>query len=215
MDLGSRVRLENEDDLIWYPSEVNTSIRPGWFYHQTEDEQVKTLEELIHIYEHSVGGNATFLLNIPPTTKGLIHINDVNRLKELGDYIQHTYSDNLLSQAKIYIDKNQEIDCAKKDGYGCLCHTKEGETTLELNISFPQKTKLSKVVLMENIEYSQRIEKFELWVKKDQHFERIYEGTTVGYKKIASFFQVETDLLSIRILDARVRIYLASIGVYR
>ncbi len=61
-DLGSRAVLEGEHALIWYPAEVNTSIRPGWFYHSEEDDQVKSLEELVHIYLGSVGGNATFLL---------------------------------------------------------------------------------------------------------------------------------------------------------
>ena len=40
-DLGSRAALQGEKDLIWYPAEVNTSIRPGWFYHAKEDNQVK------------------------------------------------------------------------------------------------------------------------------------------------------------------------------
>ncbi|MDE7250901.1 MAG: alpha-L-fucosidase [Lachnospiraceae bacterium] len=31
LDLGSREILEGEEKLIWYPAEVNTSIRPGWF----------------------------------------------------------------------------------------------------------------------------------------------------------------------------------------
>lgn len=86
-DLGSREAVRGEKELIWYPAEVNTSIRPGWFYHAAEDDQVKSLEELIHVYENSVGGNATFLLNIPPTPEGLFHERDVERLKELGDYI--------------------------------------------------------------------------------------------------------------------------------
>lgn len=55
-DLGSREFLKDEPDLIWYPVEVNTSIRPGWFYHQEEDDKVRSLEELSQIYFHSVGG---------------------------------------------------------------------------------------------------------------------------------------------------------------
>jgi len=76
LDLGSREALRDENDLIWYPAEVNTSIRPGWFWHPSEDEQVKPLAQLIDIYEKSVGGNAMFLLNIPPTDEGLFHEND-------------------------------------------------------------------------------------------------------------------------------------------
>ena len=71
LDLGSREILENETELIWYPAEVNTSIRPGWFYHEYEDDKVRSLDDMIHVYNNSVGGNATFLLNIPPTRSGL------------------------------------------------------------------------------------------------------------------------------------------------
>ena len=77
LDLGSRTALEGEKDLIWYPAEVNTSIRPGWFYHENEDDKVRGLDELLDIYYNSVGGNATFLLNIPPTKSGRFHENDV------------------------------------------------------------------------------------------------------------------------------------------
>lgn len=45
--------------------------------------------------KHSVGGNATFLLNIPPTRDGLLHENDVKRLAEL-EYIIDTFQTNLM-----------------------------------------------------------------------------------------------------------------------
>ena len=56
--------------LAWYPSQVNTSIRPGWFYHKYEDGRVRSLKELLTIYYGSVGGNGQFLLNIPPDRRG-------------------------------------------------------------------------------------------------------------------------------------------------
>ena len=40
-DLGSQKALEHyHGELVWYPAEVNTSIRPGWFYHESENDQV-------------------------------------------------------------------------------------------------------------------------------------------------------------------------------
>ena len=32
-DLGSRQVLKEAGEIFWYPSEVDVSIRPGWFYH--------------------------------------------------------------------------------------------------------------------------------------------------------------------------------------
>ena len=58
LDLGSRKAIKGETDLIWYPAEVDTSIRPGWFYHENEDSKVKSIDKLYKIYLNSVGGNA-------------------------------------------------------------------------------------------------------------------------------------------------------------
>ena len=55
-DLGSRSVLRNYDssrDLVWYPAEVNLSIRPGWFYHPEEDTAVKSAETLFSFVSES------------------------------------------------------------------------------------------------------------------------------------------------------------------
>jgi alpha-L-fucosidase len=86
-DLGSRTALAGRSDLVWYPAEVNTSIRPGWFHHPAEDDAVRSPDELFAIYLRSVGGNSTFLLNVPPNRDGLISPPDLTTLAELGHRI--------------------------------------------------------------------------------------------------------------------------------
>ncbi len=83
--------LAAADELRWYPAEVDVSIRPGWFYHASEDDQVKSLPALLDIYRKSVGRNAVLLLNIPPDRRGLFADPDVQALSAFGAAIRSSY----------------------------------------------------------------------------------------------------------------------------
>ncbi len=87
-DLGSLEALGTGNHLIWYPAETDVSIRPGWFYHAKEDDKVKSVERLLDIYFSSVGYNSVLLLNLPPDRRGLIHENDVQRLREFRQALE-------------------------------------------------------------------------------------------------------------------------------
>ena len=220
-DLGSRKVLKDEKSFIWYPAEVNTSIRPGWFYHESEDDKVKALDHLIYVYEHSVGGNATFLLNIPPTPEGLLHHNDVARLRELGDYIRTEYAENLISDkwgVTIVSDRAMEgygPDNLKEDSYESYFRTKDGCTECTIGFSWPKAVKAKHIVLKENITLSQRVEQFEITLEGDDGLEKYKEsGTVIGYKKIISFPETEVKKLEIRITDSRVAPTLSFAGLY-
>jgi len=213
-DLGSRKALADENDLIWYPAEVNTSIRPGWFYHSDEDSKVRTVEQLVHIYENSVGGNGTFLLNVPPMPTGRIHENDERVLRDLGNYLKKHFDTNLIKDAKI--SSNQESDihpCSAviTDDYENYFCTKEGQGVIDLSIELSDRKKLAYLVLKENICLSQRIEKFSII---DDNGNLVYEGTTVGYKKIIPLNNLEASKITIQIKDYRVYPTLSFVGLY-
>jgi len=216
-DLGSREILAGEDELCWYPAEVNTSIRPGWFWHASEDDQVKPLERLIDVYEKSVGGNATFLLNIPPTKDGLFHQNDVRRLQEFGQYLQNSYSKNLLDESAILTAPEgapgHGIDCARIPDEGFYLPAQEG-VPVAVTIEFPQARTFRRIVMQEQIALSQRVERYAIDVQQNGSWREIAAGRVIGHKRIVTLSPMTARAIRIRIDDARVAPTLKFIGVY-
>ncbi|MEK7475737.1 MAG: hypothetical protein AAB152_08905 [Candidatus Coatesbacteria bacterium] len=80
------------------------SIRPGWFYHPEEDGRVKSLDEVQRIYDGAVGGNACFLLNLPPAPRGLIHEADTARMRDFGNALRARFARNLAANGRATAD---------------------------------------------------------------------------------------------------------------
>ncbi|MDQ6420021.1 alpha-L-fucosidase [Paenibacillus sp. LHD-117] len=204
-DLGSREIIRKEPELVWYPAEVNTSIRPGWFYHASEDDKVKSLEELLQVYYGSVGGNATFLLNLPPDKRGLIHENDRARLHELGEAIRNTFRTNLVEGASARASETLSghhvnyIFDGNPDTYWC---PEEGTEQVTIEVDLKDETEFNHVVLQE-YRYSQRIENFELEVQQNGEWKPLWSGTVVGYKRICRFDNVSSRYIRLKITESR------------
>lgn len=217
-DLGSRQLLENEENLIWYPAEVNTSIRPGWFWHENENDKVRPLDELIDIYNNSVGGNATFLLNIPPAKDGLFHGNDVKRLEEIGKYLRTAFAHELLKNADISADScacGYDISNVKTDGYDTYYTPEKGRNTAEITVRWNETVSIGNIVIKENIRSSQRVESFILEARIDGVFKEIYSGTVIGYKRIIPLKSLNTDRIRIKITDSRTEPAISFVGIYK
>ena len=216
-DLGSRSLMQRANGLNWRPSETDTSIRPGWFYHDHEDDKVRSVETLLDIWYRTVGGNSTLLLNIPPDRRGLFHEVDVERLRGMGEYIRRTFANNLAEDAVITADSDNGYDLpenVKTDSYDTYYKPFDGENTVTLNVKLSETKTVTHVVIKECIPYSQRIEKFAVDAKVGGEWVTVTSGTTIGYKKIAKFDAVETDEIRIRILDSRVCPIISFVGIY-
>lgn len=212
-DLGSREALKGESELIWYPAEVNTSIRPGWFYHPEEDNKLRSLSELKELYLNSAGGNTVLLLNIPPHPDGYIASPDAARLKELGQFLQTTFSENLLAKA--------EIDAASRAGYSVSslltkepsCWIPAEHLPAVISIRFSEPVSIGYLVLKEAISESQRVENFEITAFMEGKETLLYAGQTIGYQKICPLSCL-TDHLTIRFLSSRLSPCISFCGLY-
>lgn len=217
-DLGSRDKIKNASKLVWYPSEVDVSIRPGWFYHQSEDNSVKTPEKLFDIYLNSVGKNSLLLLNIPPDKTGKINAADIKSLKGFKQLIDNTFSDNLAKDAIVKIDGKTMMDQSKlitDNDYDSFWMADEKDSTDEIVLELNQKIIFNTAVLQENINIGQRVEAFKLYVWKDEKWEEIQNATTIGYKRILNFPIVTTDKIKLKIEKSRLNPSLSFFGIYK
>lgn len=192
-DLGGRDIVARATELFWYPSEVDVSIRPGWFYHADQDKQVKSLNHLTDIYFKSVGYNSVLLLNIPPDLRGLINENDVQRLKEFSSYLKKTFARN-------YVLKGNEA-----------WHGTSG-TVRQYDI---QKDALvNAFMIQEDISKGQRVESFLVEAYKDGSWIHMAEGTTIGYKRLVRFSDTRPERIRVTIRSARGVANVAAVGLF-
>lgn len=192
-DLGSRDLLKNCPELCWYPAEVDVSIRKGWFYSKKTNFTVKSAKKLFNIYLNSVGNNCTLLLNVPPSDKGTIHINDAMALRSLGNKIEELYSKPVL------VEKFSMLK----------------ETDGMLDFTFDSEKKLKYVILKEDIRYSQRVEAFDIFLKKENgNYVHVYSGTVIGSCKIATLKGKKCTGARVIIRQSRSAPVLSEIGFY-
>ena len=176
-----------EDGESWVPGETNTSIRPGWFYHETENEHVKSLSKLMDTYYKSVGRNSTLLLNFPIAPNGRIHPNDSLRGIAFKRMIDEVFKTDLAKDAEI---------------------KKQGVVTL---ITFKKITAFNRFVAEEDIRYGQRVKKFALEAEVDGQWVTLKDGlvengdglTTIGHRRIICFPTVKASQLRFTILDSK------------
>lgn len=219
-DLGSREAIRHAGELIWYPAEVNTSIRPEWFYHPEEDERVKTLEELLRVYYASVGGNATFLLNIPPDKRGLFHENDVQRLEELGAALRSAFAKDVSADAVVSasecLDEAHGAEQVLDLDDEMFWRPQDGTEIAEITLSFQTPQAFDMVVLMEHIASAgQRIEAFTLEARGEDGWQSLFQGTVVGYKRICRFPATTACEVRLCISQSRVCPTLSMFRIYR
>ena len=192
-DLGSRELIAKASQMYWYPSEVDVSIRPGWFYHEDQDTQVRSLANLANIYFRSVGCNSVLLLNIPPDTRGLLHETDVRRIKELREYVVNTFRTN-------YITKGNSQWSASS-----------GESRV---FEADSNAIVNTFLIQEDISRGQRIEGFKVEVFSAGAWRPAAEGTTVGYKRLLRFSDSKAEKVRITITESRGKANISGIGLY-
>jgi alpha-L-fucosidase len=169
------------------PAECDVSIRPGWFWHEKENDRVKTPAQLFDLYCRSVGHGASFLLNVPPDRRGLLHENDMAALRGFGALVKKTFAENLAAQT---MTRN-----------------------LEFRLKRPATVGL--VRIREQIEWGQRVEAFVVEAHERGDWREVARGTSIGACRIVRLAEpIATDRVRLRITQAAAPPVLREFGVY-
>lgn len=210
--------LENGD--AWVAAEVNTSIRPEWFYHPSEDAKVKTVPQLMETYYNSIGRNATLLLNFPIMPNGLIHPNDEKAALGFAKAVKDAFAVNLVAKAKATATNvrgnSKQFDAVNaidnnKDTYWA---TDDAVTKASLTIDLGKPTTFNRFLAQEYIRLGQRVKAFTVEALVDGSWKEIAKATTIGYKRILRFPTVKATKLRFNITDSKACPVISAIGIY-
>lgn len=203
----------------YVPAECDVSIRPGWFWRESEDMRVKSPRSLFRLWDASVGRNCGLLLNVPPDDRGLIRDVDVNALRGLRALVDATYGTALHTgaTATATVTRGAGFDAARvldadPDTYWAA---PDGTTHTAVTLTLPAPVTIDRVVLQEPIALGQRISLFEVEIADTAGvFRRVATGTTVGHKRIVVIPRTTTSKVRVTIHDARATPLLGTIALH-
>ena len=189
-DYARRYAQGRPDAADWVPPEVDVSIRPGWFYHPEEDAKVKSVDQLIDIYEASVGRGANLLLNIPPDRRGLIPDVDAERLRQFRRVLDQTYGTDLARGARSTASSVRGSSSTFAAGLtvdgraDTFWTTDDGVTQGHVELTLARDVRADRVVLQEYLPLGQRVEGWRVERNNGQVWTTVAEGTTIGHTRI-------------------------------
>jgi len=202
----------------WVVGECDVSISSDWFYHP--DSRLKTVDELLNIYEKSVGRNGLLLLNVPPDQRGLLPNAYVERLHAFADTVDEIYNKDLAVDAKVNPSEVRTPEhCFSGSyltdtSYSTVWAPKQGTVNSSVELAFSDVIAPKRILIQENINYGQRVKAFEIDIQSNGRWETVKKGTTIGYKRILDLPGRQIEGIRVRIDDARASPVLSRIALY-
>lgn len=218
---GDAARLNSGDHpgTDWVPAECDVSIRPGWFYHASEDGRVKTPAQLLDLYYQSVGRGGSFLLNLPPDRRGRIPDADAQSLREFHRLLTATFAHDLAKGAKVTASntRGNSLRYSAKNivnGKGHYWAADAGVTTAEIVLDLGKPATFNVVRLREFLSLGQRIEAFGLDQWQDGKWVEFATGTSIGHCRLVRGTAISTSKVRVRISKSAACPVLSEVGLF-
>jgi alpha-L-fucosidase len=205
----------------WVPAECDVSIRPGWFYHESEDSRVKTGRELVDLYYSSVGRGASLLLNLAPDRRGVIPEPDLKSLRECRRILDSTFAINLAKAARTIASNVRGSDDPRFSAANVLdsrpdsyWSTDDRVTNPELVVDFGRNVTFNVVRLREYLPLGQRVEACALDQWNDGKWSEFANGTSIGNCRLVRVKPIATTKIRLRITRAAACPAISEVAVF-
>ena len=204
----------------WVPGESCVSIRPGWFYHSTEDDKVKSVSDLLTIYYATVGRGCNLILNLPPDRRGRIHANDAKALGEWRRILDATFARDLARGAKATADNTRGHDSRFAPGNvvdgddKTYWATDDSVKTAELVLDLGKAVVFNVVRMREYLPLGQRVDGFALDSWQDGKWTEFAAATSIGNQRLLRTVAVTSSKVRLRITKAAACPAISEVGLF-
>ncbi|MCT1523393.1 alpha-L-fucosidase [Sphingobacterium hotanense] len=174
----------------WIPAECDVPQRPGWFYHEDQNDRVKTPDQLFEIYLKSVGRGGGMNLGLAPMPEGILHDNDILSLKSFGQKLKETFKTDLtagaMAKASNVREDHEQFSTAKLfDGDRYSYYASDDQVlNPSVEISLPSAQTFDLIRLRENIKLGQRLDSVKISVWENNSWKLIGEATSIGANRL-------------------------------
>lgn len=201
----------------YIPSECDVSIRPGWFYHANQDDQVKSVSRLNRLWFESIGRNSIMLLNFPPDRRGLICDTDANNAIRSHEYITKMLSKNYLENAALTADTLLRPDLSAEnlilDGENKFYAAARKTAVIDIILEKPEVFNV--FTASEILEAGERVTEWKLEAINDEEVTLLAKATSIGHLRAVRFPEGEYRHLRFTVLSAMDNPVLRSVAAYR
>ena len=199
----------------WRPVEADTPLRKQhWFWHPNDEASLKSVDDLLAIYDHTVGRGAQLMLGVAPDNRGLLPDTDVKRLEEFGAALRQRAAGNLALK-HVRIDANSDAALDGDTDTFWIAPASENHATLEVDFDTP--VTFDHALTMEWLNAGQNVEKYtiETWDAQDGRWKGVASGQAIGHQKIDAFSAVTTERVRLNIFSSVARARIREFQLYR
>jgi len=192
--------IDRHGYLRWRPVEADTPLRKGhWFWHPGDESSLKSLPDLLSIYEQTVGRGGQLMLGIAPDRRGLLPEVDVQRLKEFGTAIRQRYHNNLVAH---HMKTTPEQELALDGNPDTFWSAPSGSHHAVLEVNFSTPITFDRALTMEWLNAGQHVQKYAVEIYRGGQWIRVFQGNAIGHKRIDHFSPVTASRVRLNILSS-------------